>query len=68
MKYFILIIALTFLAGCGITEPVMDQEVEQYLTLEKDNKVIVCHKNSAGTYNKIEISERALEAHLNHGT
>ena len=67
MKYFILIIELAILAGCGITESIVDQEDEHYSSLEKGNKVVVCHKNSAGNYNKIEISERALEAHLNHG-
>ena len=67
MKYFILIVVLTILTGCGITEPVLDQADDLDFTLEKVNKVVVCHKTSAGRYNKIEISESALEAHLSHG-
>ncbi|MGD8307031.1 MAG: hypothetical protein PVF17_10280, partial [Ignavibacteria bacterium] len=67
MKYVILIIALTILTSCGITEPVIDQPDELYYSLEKRNKVVICHKNDVGGYNKISISESALQAHVNHG-
>ncbi|MCH7962973.1 MAG: hypothetical protein IH852_03445 [Bacteroidetes bacterium] len=67
MKYIILIIALAILAGCDMNESVLVQEGEQNYLPEKRNKVEVCHKNDEGGYNKIEISESALQAHLNHG-
>ncbi|MFC2083868.1 fibrobacter succinogenes major paralogous domain-containing protein [Bacteroidota bacterium] len=69
MRYFILFIALIILSGCGISETIIEPEDEPLYTLAKEgkSKVIVCHRTGNGKYNKIEISDSALTAHLEHG-
>jgi hypothetical protein len=44
-----------------------EQDIRNQAKELKEHKVVVCHKAGADKWVQIEISERALQAHLDHG-
>lgn len=69
MKSFIaVLIGLFIFAGCQNVENVPTSASSQNpQVLEKNAKVVICHRTDNGNFITIEVSANALDAHLAHG-